>query len=215
MPAVQNHQCRQVPESSHCNDSFAVLYTLLVAPKTAPQDTRQRVQLMMLHIKNLTDHPGLKKPLHHGLNALELYIQNFILHESILDCFQIIACFIRAGADTAQIVPPNFSQTVGIGCQSGDLQMISAVLQRQQQCGKCSVPSGTVIWVSTCIENLGGDQAAVDQHLGILPYFLDGHYSIDTQTLRELLPHGVEVGPPLSPITPVTQVAVMGNHNIW
>lgn len=171
-------------ESDSCLDAFQ---TTLENPMPSPLSS-QRVQLFLTYIQRLADQSRLNERRPGGLNTLEMYIQNFLSRDSIQDFCQIVAAFVFEGADTSRIVPLDFSRTVILASQTGRLSGIDEAVRHHQKQTACPVPTCAAVWASACVENLKGTLAAVDAHLGVLPYTVSESCEIDIQALSALLP---------------------------
>lgn len=157
-------------------------------------EAETRVELVKTHIRQLAtlgrlDERGFGATgLLTGLTAFELCIQNvaskgFLFHYWRLFC-SLCASFVQHGADVGKFVPVGFADTVFEALQLGKMEIIQQVLDRhrqQQPRAVGDVPLWIAVWISACMQSLGGNGDAVDNHLIILHYF-------NTGDLRTLLP---------------------------
>lgn len=197
---IANPHLRQDDSSLNKRDDYLNAFQTLLENPMPPSQDSQRVQLFSTYIQRLAHLPQLNERRPSGSNALELYIQNYLSRDSIIVFCQLVASFIRAGADTTCVIPPGFSNTVILASEAGRLQDIDEAVRQQQQQGDCTVPTCAAVWASACAESLKGNGATADAHLGVLPFTVAEYCAIDIQALSMLLPTRGDTGvPPLSP----------------
>lgn len=174
-------------ELEECDGFLDAFHAILENP-TPPLQDPQRVQLFLAYIQRLAHQPRLNVRRPSGLNALELYIQNYLPRDSIREFCHIVASFISAGADTTRVIPHHFSRTVILASEAGRLSDIDEAVRQHQQQGARDVPTCAAVWASACSENLKGNVATADAILSVLPFTVAKYCEIDIPALSGLLP---------------------------
>lgn len=149
-----------------------------------------------------------------GLTALQQYVYHAAARDPPEHVLAICAELVRhegpaaaaaGGADTSAVVRPSFVGDLRAGKLHPGLQAHDAGGGGGVSAAAAAANFLPFVWTSACQQSLNGDDAAADEHLGVVLCCLGGR--VDAEGLRALLPRPAVVPIALpSPVSPRGEV---------